>query len=128
MTSGLRRRTLGALDTLGSSRTYQRQGRSDPLVSPMRVVCAGSAGGGMPSSHDDDPPVSGHEVGTVERAVEPERLAQLRRPAAQVAVAPGRGAGAAHRLQAGQRASARSSTATPSPSSPHTALAHQCMP
>jgi hypothetical protein len=51
------------------------------------------------------------EVGTVERAVEAEGLAQFGGAAAQVALPAG-----------------RSSTATPSPASPHTALAHQCMP
>ena len=95
----------------------------------MRVVWNGCAGGGVPSSPTHTPRSAGDQVGAVERAVEPERLAQLGRPAAQVAVAAGPGRAARIAVDARRAAtSARSSTATPSPSSPHTTLAHQCMP
>jgi hypothetical protein len=53
--------------------------------------------------HDHDPAIAGHEIGTVERAVETERLAQLGGTAAQVTVAGGhRSASRAHGVETAQ--------------------------
>ena len=69
------------------------------------------------------------QVGAVERAVDAQGLAQLGRAVGQVAVAPGGRAGRPT-WRRGRRAGRRpaAARATPSPSSPQTALAHQCMP
>ena len=76
---------------------------------------------------DADAVARAHEVGTVERAVDAERLREAGRTGAEVAVgAPA--AAAPHDVEPGERRAARSNTACGVAPGPHTAFAHQCMP
>ena len=92
-------------------------------------VTAGAVGRRRAVVDDRHAAVGGDEVGAVVGAVEAEGLAQAGRTGRA-----GRGRAAPWRRRARISSSpatgsaARSSTATPSPSRPHTALAHQCMP
>ena len=72
------------LDRFGSPATYHRHGWSTATVMPMRVDAEGASGGGVPSS-----PIHGAVFAATVRStpsyapVDAERLAQLRRAAAQ---------------------------------------------
>ena len=73
----------------------------------MRPLTPGAAAAGCRRRLTSTPRSPAHQVGAVERAVQPERLAQLAGPAAQVPVpASGRAPCGAHLLQPGQRGQA----------------------
>ena len=82
---------------------HQRHGSSVPTDSPIRVLTAGTSGGGDAVVDDRDASIGGDEVGAVEGAVEPEGLAQAGRARQQVTVAPGRRAQGSHLVDAGHR-------------------------
>ena len=90
-------------ETCGSPGTHQRHGCSAPGRQADARRLERVRGRRRAVVADPHAPVRGHQVGAVERAVQAERLAQLGRPAAQVAVAADPGPGGSHRVEAGER-------------------------
>ena len=113
--------------------TQKRQRLLGCLLDADPRPAAGTSGGGVPSSRSRTHARGGRPAPSPtgrcrSRPGDPEGLAQLGRPAAQVAVGgPSAGRPASPRVPA-TGASARISTAAASPSGPQTTLAHQCMP
>ena len=119
------------LDTWGSPGRPPAPGvlRPGAQADPGSELPWAGAAGAVPSSTSVRPRSPVTRSAPSKAAVDAEGLAELRRAVGQVEGTLPTGRAAPHQLEpVDGRQAARSSTAVPSPSSPQTALAHQCMP